>query len=208
MKAAPALGAAVLAGAALASCGLPADKAFKPLDRTGLTETTTTSTTTTTIAVPEPTTTVVVTTTRVKPSEPVNLYFVSGNQLVPVVRPVRKGATLADVLALLQMPPPADAKLRSALPAGAFVGVNLVRGLATVDVSRAVVDATVAPQEQILDFAQIVLTLTARPGVGQVQFRAPGPNGQLAPIPVPRGRGDLAPVVTRDDYASMVRAPR
>jgi spore germination protein GerM len=50
--------------------------------------------------------------------------------------------------------------------------------------------------------AQIVLTLTSRPGIGQVLFSVDG-----VPTGVPRGRGDLAgPLtpVTFDDYSSLV----
>ena len=58
------------------------------------------------------------------------------------------------------------------------------------------------PLDQRLAIAQIVLTLTRRPGIGQVIFNVDGTD-----IPVPRGAGDLTSpgsAVTYDDYLAVL----
>ena len=83
-----AAGVLVLAGLTLASCGLPTDDAYRPIDPDALgalAETTTTSTTTTSTLPPQTTTTIEPTTTSLPTTEPVTVYFVDGNQqLAPV----------------------------------------------------------------------------------------------------------------------------
>ena len=54
--------------------------------------------------------------------------------------------------------------------------------------------------EQLLAVAQIVCTLTGRPGVGQVSFTLQG-----ARLAVPKGDGSLvSSPVARDDYAGLM----
>jgi spore germination protein GerM len=54
--------------------------------------------------------------------------------------------------------------------------------------------------EQLLAVAQLVCTLTARPGVGPVSFTLEG-----APVDVPTGDGSLTSgPVSRDDYADLL----
>jgi spore germination protein GerM len=136
--------------------------------------------------------------------EPVNLYYVAGSRLVRVQRQLATPATSAQVLAALTETPTADpglAGLRSALPRGLPLEVEVSRGVARVDASRPLLDGLSA-LDQRLAIAQIVLTLTSRPGVGQVVITVEG-----SPIAVPRGRGDLVAAgtpVTYDDYASLV----
>ena len=75
-------------------------------------------------------------------------------------------------------------------------------GKATVDLAPTSLDQP--GQEQLFAFAQIVVTLTRLPGIGQVEFRLPGPDGLPAVIPVLRASGDTATVVSRDDYANLL----
>ena len=61
---------------------------------------------------------------------------------------------------------------------------------------------SIKPNEQRLAIAQIVLTLTSQPGIGQVTFSVGGKA-----IGVPRGRGDIAGAgtpVTFDDYKMLI----
>jgi spore germination protein GerM len=158
--------------------------------------TTTTSTTTTTVSGTDPVTDVV--------EQPVDLYFVLSSSVIRVQRNVASPATAAQVLALLAEGPANDplyAGLRSALPRDLRAEVRVTRGVAIVDATRTFLTA-LQPADQRLAVAQIVLTLTSRPGVGQVIFRLDGEA-----IAVPRGRGDIVDPgtpVTFDDYANLV----
>jgi spore germination protein GerM len=104
-------------------------------------------------------------------------------------------------LSALDTQDPALAGLRTAIPKTFSATVSVERGVASVDSTRGLLD-TLSPLDQRLAVAQIVLTLTSRPGIGQVLFSVDG-----VPTGVPRGRGDLAgPLtpVTFDDYSSLV----
>ncbi len=194
-----------LAVLALSGCGLPTDDTYQPIDPGdlpfGLADTTTTSTTTTTIA-PATTTTLLPTTTTAPTTEPVNVYFVAGNLLRPVVRQAKKPVTPLQALSLLQAEPP-GAGLRTSIPAGALVAVTVAGGKATVDLAPAALEQQQG-QEQWFEFGQIVLTLTDLRGIGQVEFRVPGPDGLPTLIQVPKGTGEFAPVVSRDDYLNLL----
>ncbi len=75
---------------------------------------------------------------------------------------------------------------------------RLLGGIARVDLGPAV--SALPGGEQLLAVAQIVCTLTGRPGVGQVSFTLEG-----ASLAVPKGDGSLVTSpVARDDYASLV----
>jgi spore germination protein GerM len=76
--------------------------------------------------------------------------------------------------------------------------VELTGGVATVSLTRAFAD--VEADAQLLAIGQLVCTLTARPGTGQVRFTLDGTD-----IDVPRQDGSLtAEPVTRDDYRDLI----
>lgn len=137
-------------------------------------------------------------------SEPVDLYFISNGKVVGTQQNVVSPATATQTLAVLIAGPGADALatgLRSALPKYFDATVDVVRGVATVDAGSSFLK-DLAAVDQKLAIAQIVLTLTSRPGIGQVLFSVDG-----AAVAVPRGRGDLAAAgtaVTFDDYTNLV----
>lgn len=162
----------------------------------GLTDTTTTSTTTTTIPI-EPS----------LPSEPVEsvlLYYVLDDRLTPAVEELPLEATPQDVLDTLLEGLPgyaAGTVLRTALPRQLTATVVVSRGLAVVDTDTSLL-TEISPVDQRFAIGQIVLTLTSRPGIGQVSFTVDG-----RPQAVPRGGGDLAPAnepVAYDDYVSLL----
>jgi spore germination protein GerM len=97
--------------------------------------------------------------------------------------------------------PPADAGplLRTALTEPSLVReVRLLGGIARVDLLPEV--AALPADEQLLAVAQIVCTLTGRPGVGQVSFSLQG-----ARQAVPKGDGSLvSSPVSRDDYSGLM----
>jgi spore germination protein GerM len=80
-----------------------------------------------------------------------------------------------------------------------IAGARVAAGVATVSLSSTFADATGATQ---LDFiVELVCTLTAQPGIGQVRFELRGER-----IEIPRGDGSLtAEAVSRDDYRGLIR---
>jgi spore germination protein GerM len=137
----------------------------------------------------------------------VQIYLVdaSGERLVPVERRLGEGeALLPDVVdALLEGPTRAERRqgLSTAFVDDEAVGASdLVGGVASVDLTQpfTVLDGPT----QRLAIAQMVLTLTRRPGVGRVAFTLQG-----QPIDIPRGDGTLAQgSVARDNYRELLPA--
>ena len=182
---------AAVAGVALAAlgggCGVPSQDEPHVIERAALP--------------PEPSTT--------QPDAPAIVdalvYFVLQDRPVPVVRRAA-GPGLGDVLdALVSGPTDGEVArgLRSTLPAG--VSVHVVdtsdRGVATIEVGSLLEGIT--GQEQILVFAQLVLTATAVPGVDGVVFVRDGER-----IDAPTVDGTLvARPVTAADYEPLLRAP-
>jgi spore germination protein GerM len=217
---------AVLASLALvlAGCGyegssdvrrLPSDELFG-LDQTTTTSTTTTTTTTTTTAPPPPAASVetttatavtiaMTTTTTALATETVRLFFLDDEQLTSVTQNISSPARVRRVLEALEAGPiagPATVGLTTAVPQG-IVNTALARsGVAEVDLVGEVYDL-VPPDEQLPAVAQIVLTLTQRPGIGQVSFTLDG-----EPLRVRLGNGQTTDVagqpVSADDYAILL----
>jgi len=137
-------------------------------------------------------------------SEPVDLFFISNSRIIKVQRNVASPANPSQALSSLVEGPstsPEFVGLRTALPTTFTAKVDVNRGVAQVDATRAFLNS-LSGLDQKLAIAQIVLTLTSRPGVGQVLFSVEGKF-----ISVPRGRGDSVAsgiAVTFDDYASLV----
>lgn len=137
----------------------------------------------------------------------VQIYLVdaSGQRLVPVERRLGEGdASLPDVVdALLEGPTRTERRqgLSTAFVDDDAVGASdLVGGVASVDLTQpfTVLDGPT----QRLAIAQMVLTLTGRPGVGRVAFTLQG-----QPIDIPRGDGTLAQgSVARDNYRELLPA--
>lgn len=184
--------AAVLA---LGACGVPTDESASVIDDEKvpfrLLEPSTTTTTlppTTTIPVPE---------------RPAALCFAKRKRLTVVRRDVPLDADAEAVVRLL-LAGPTEAEAREGLRApltasDAVRSVTVSGGVARVDLGPGF--ETVTGPEQLLAFAQLVCTLTAQPGVGQVVFTLGG-----SPVEVPRGDGSLtADPVSRDDYATLIR---
>ena len=157
---------------------------------------TTTSTTSTTI--------VSNTTSPSIATEPVTLYVILENRLIQTSHDMPSGSTEQDALdELLELSddPTLGSTVRSALPKGLTATVTVERGLAIVDTGASLL-TDISPLDQRLAIGQIVLTLTSRPGIGQVSFFVDG-----KPQSVPRGGGDLAAAgspVAYDDYMQLV----
>jgi spore germination protein GerM len=133
-------------------------------------------------------------------SEAASLCFVRGSGLAVVEAQLEPPIELADVIdALAEPPETAGSSLRTAVGDPPVVReVRLVAGVARVDLLPAI--TALVGGEQLLAVAQLVCTLTARPGVGPVSFTLEG-----SPVDVPRGDGSLtSDPVSRDDYAGLL----
>lgn len=131
----------------------------------------------------------------------VAVFLVAEDRLVEVARSVDADATLEDLVAVVaDGPTSAEASmgLASALPEGHVAAVTSTRGVAVVDLRPSF--ATLGGRDQALAIAQVVVTLTGRPGIGRVAFTLDGTG-----IEVPRGDGALTTdALARDDFASIV----
>ena len=194
----------------LTSCGVPTSSEFVQISDANipfeLNATTTTSTTTT----------IVVATDGDGSSsgskneqsaivdESVDLYYIINNRLVATNIKIVSPATTTQVLsALVAGPPSGDtgSGLRSAIATSLQVTINVNKGIASIDANNFLL-AGLSPIDQRLAIAQLVLTITSRPGIGQAQFSVNG-----TPIAIPRGRGDLSKpgeTVSYDDYVSLL----
>lgn len=210
----------VVAGAALvtSACGVSGNGDLQQIgtdDLAGLDQTTTSTTTTTTTVVvvvvptataPQGSTSTMLPTTSTVATEPVELYFVAGGALESVSQELTRGVSLYRVLTALESgPPPPDVGigLTSDVPVGLIRNVpDSSTGVATVDLVGELFEDIPGGVEQRRAIAQIVLTLTQRPGVGQVRFTLDG-----EPLQVPKLGNVLSEpgeAVARIDYVSLL----
>ena len=137
-------------------------------------------------------------------NETVDLYFISNNRVLATRIQIASPATTSQVLAALVAGPPsgdAGLGLRSALSPQLNATIQIAKGIATID-STGFILAGLSPVDQRLAIAQLVLTFTRRPGIGQVIFSVNGVQ-----IAVPRGKGDLVKPgvpVSFDDYFALL----
>jgi spore germination protein GerM len=134
-----------------------------------------------------------------------DLFLVAGDpgDLVPVQRRVDSPTLQAvlDELAADPTAPEVAVGLRSPIGEGDFLdGVALNGGIATVDLTDDF--SSLSGTDQLLAIGQVVLSLTARPGVGRLTFTLDGD-----PVEVPRGDGSLTSgSVSRDAYVTLLGA--
>lgn len=130
------------------------------------------------------------------------LYFVRDGELVFVTRNVDAQPSVDEIVDDL-LAGPTDAEQRDGLTSS-LLGNDIVVGVQLSD-GRATVELTAASDEsgrtdQILAFAQIVCTLTAKPDITSVTFTRGG-----QPVGVPRADGSLSEApATAADYASLL----
>jgi Sporulation and spore germination len=203
---AAALAALASGGVTLAACGTSSEDSPRLVAEDELQfdlgETVTTAGTTSTSSSP---TTRPVGTLPAPATQPVTIYLVNEDDLlVPIQRELRAPPDLTTVLgALLSGPNPLEEAvgLRSTLPPGAVARVNVARGVAEVALAPDLFDE-ILTRDQVLAFAQLVLTLTAQPGIGQVMFTSAGED-----ISGQKGDGSLArpgTPLTREDYVELI----
>lgn len=163
------------------ACGVVEDGKVERIDpQFGLDDTlpsTTASPTTTTLPLQTTTIGLETTTTQVL-TELVQLYFVDSGRLTPFSLALASPVSLSRVILALQQAPP-DQGLRTIVPSEATILVSTNgTGVASVTLPDGFFDS-IEGNEQRLVIAQLVLTLTNRPGIGQVIFNIPVllPNG-------------------------------
>lgn len=194
----------------LSSCGVPNTNEFTKIADANIpfelnATTTSSSTTTTTLApdLPMPG----AGTDEIPPeiiNETVELYFITANRVLATKIQIASPATTSQVLAALIAGPPigdAGLGLRSALSTALTATIDVSKGIANIDADAVLLDG-LSPIDQRLAIAQLVLTFTSRPGVGQVVLSIEGSQ-----IAIPRGRGDLAKPgspVSFEDYSSLL----
>jgi len=130
-----------------------------------------------------------------------SVYFAKSGRLVAVARRLASSAPPQELLNLLRRGPTkgeVEAGLRSALPNQNLARVSSVTaGTATVDLRS---EFSVLPSaDQFLALAQLVFTLTSRPGVGQVRFTL---GGRATDVPLSDG-SLVRRRVSRDDYEGV-----
>jgi hypothetical protein len=126
----------------------------------------------------------------------VELWYVQGDRLVPVTRPVGGGGPRSVLAALFDgvTEPERAGGLSSALTGVTFRSVDVTDRIAVVTLEG------LNEQVQVTAFGQIVVTLDGRPDVDGVRFRAAGTD-----IQVPRGDGSLTDApVNRQSYAELL----
>ena len=138
------------------------------------------------------------------PTAPVNVYFVRGDRMYPVVRQVNAPPSVAKGLtALLFGPEEAEATsgVRSAIsPTAAIQARAIDPATYLVDLSAEFAQGSVS--EQVFGLAQVVWTATDIPGVTGVRFTL---NGQ--PIQVPTPTGSTGEPVGREAFAELGPVP-
>lgn len=198
--------ALIIVVVATGACGVPDEGRFVPLEQNAIPDAlVATSTTATSTTIPAEPVDVSTTVAEIL-YDSVELYFVSANRVVRSERLIVSPATPTQVLDTLLAgldSATESAGLRSALPRGLTATIDVRRGVARISATSPFL-SELEPLDQRLAIAQIVLTLTRRPGIGQVIFNVDGSD-----IPVPRGAGDLTTpgsTVTYDDYLSILSA--
>lgn len=128
----------------------------------------------------------------------VQLWFLRGDQPVPVTRPLALPGSPQQVLEQL-LRGPTDAELADGL-ASAIPNSLMLVDLTVVERVAVVTLDELNEQVQVPAYAQIVATLDGRPDVDGVRFRT-----RDSDVPVPKGDGGLSSgAVTRLDYAVLL----
>lgn len=187
------------------ACGSLSNDRFRSLDdqalKSAFAESATTSTTRPPIFT-APSTSAQTTTTTTIPTETVVLYFITAdNKLEAVARDLPVGVTTERVIAELQAgPTPSEnAGLRNFLGDTMIVGFDLGAVPPIISLNPPFTNA-LTPEDRALLAGQLALTLSGRPGIGQVRFTLDGERWQ-PPVP---GGVELTRDVTGKDFAPLV----
>lgn len=177
-----------------AACSVVDDGKVRHIDPPGGLDETLPSTSSTTTSQPEPSTTGPNTSTAPVATEPVQLYFIASGQLVPVTVTITAPVLPQVIIDLLQNGPPVEGfGQRTALPRDALIVVKTDdTGIARVDLPDDFFELVSVPDQRLV-IGQIVLTLTASRGIGQVTFDQDvrKPLSEVVPAGQPLTRRDF-----------------
>lgn len=138
------------------------------------------------------------------PTAPVNVYFVRGERMYPVVRQVNAPSSVPKGLSALLFGPEeteATSGVRSAIsPTAAIQARAIDPATYLVDLSTEFAQGSVS--EQVFGLAQVVWTATDIPGVTGVRFTLNG-----LPIQVPTPIGSTGEPVGREAFAELGPVP-
>lgn len=138
------------------------------------------------------------------PTAAVNVYFVRGERMYPVVRQVNAPPSVAKALTALLFGPEEDevsAGVRSAIsPTAAIQARAIDPATYLVDLSAEFAQGSVT--DQVIGLAQVVWTATDIPGVTGVRFTLNG-----LPIQVPTPSGSTGDPVGREAFAELGPVP-
>jgi hypothetical protein len=128
----------------------------------------------------------------------VELWFLQGDQPLPVDRPLELPGSPRQVLEQLLLGPTQD-ELSRGLSSAIPTSLDLLNLTVMNRVAVATFDG-LNEQVQVPAYAQIVATLDGLPDIDGVRFRTPDGD-----VPVPKGDGGLSSgAVTRNDYAVLL----
>jgi spore germination protein GerM len=138
------------------------------------------------------------------PTAPVNVYYVRGERMYPVVRQVNAPPSVVKALtALLFGPEEGEVAggVRSAISPTASIQARAIdASTVLVDLSSEFAQGSVT--DQVIGLAQVVWTATDIPGVTGVRFTLDG-----SPIQVPTPTGSTGEPVGREDFAELGPVP-
>lgn len=138
------------------------------------------------------------------PTAPVNVYFVRGERMYPVVRQVNAPPSVAKALTALLFGPEegevAEGVRTAVTPTAAMQARALDASTVLVDLSSEFAQGSVT--EQVIGLAQVVWTATDIPGVTGVRFTLDG-----SPIQVPTPTGSTGEPVGREAFAELGPVP-
>ena len=196
------------------ACGVSGSGRMERIDPNdvsfGLADTSTTSTTTTTTLPPSTTLPFEISTTTTQPiaatttivaQEAVDFFFATGKRLIKVQLLMPTGATALQLVTKLVRDVPTDLGVRPLIPPSTLVTVDVVDGVATVDLPATIFDGLSAADQRLL-FGQVVLTiLGSAVGVGQVKFSVGGE--EILAILGDGSRGEPGELLTSADYQNL-----
>jgi spore germination protein GerM len=129
----------------------------------------------------------------------VRLYYVDGETVNYVSLEMASPVTDLTVLNDLAHGIGRRGGLRTSIPDALLKSIDVREGAAIIDLVSATLEG-VAGAEQRTMFAQVVLTFTARPGIGTVRFTSNG-----APVGAVIEDGSIKEVVSKDDYPTWAK---
>lgn len=175
-----------LAAWATASCGVPTDSDAVRIPAEEVP-----------FGLVDPVATTAAPTDDVVPDATVDLFYVSGEDLVSVAGSAPSPVTATGVVDALLLPTSPSSSVRSVLDPDDIVAVTIDGSTVVVDLDQTLLELPTS--EQVLAVGQLVLTLTRLPDVTAVSFVS---GGEPVAVPLPDGTAASDPVGA-DSFATL-----